>query len=168
MLTTDVTLDGFVGQGGADPHWADRYYDDELIRYHLRVLTKAGLHALEPDWEIDTLVELKTEGGREELAPIVAQGGPLFCQELTGRGLVDEYRITVHPVVFGEGDRLFAAAERLYLISTRFFRMGSLAHTYVPERAYRDHPPPLPWAQGPGEHHDDPQSEDPAQGPAPG
>jgi hypothetical protein len=167
-LTTDLSLDGFVGHDGADPHWADRYYDDELIRYQVRLLSKAGLHALEESRDVEGLAELKAEGGGEELAPIVAQGGAGFLQELTRRGLVDEYRITVHPVVFGEGYRLFAAPERLYLISTRFFAKGSLAHTYVPEHAYRDHPPPLPWAQGPGQHDDDAEPQDPAEGPAPG
>jgi RibD C-terminal domain len=172
VLTTDLTLDGFVGHEGADPHWADRYYDEELIKYQLRVLTKAGVHALEQDWEIDALADLRDAGGYEEQAPIVAQGGPVFCQELTRRGLVDEYRITVHPVVFGDGYRLFAAPDRLYLISTRYFRSGSLGHTYVPERAYRDHPPPYPWAlpgsERPDEHDHDPEPQDPAEGPAPG
>ena len=160
-LTTDLTVDGFVGHDGGDPGWADGYYDEELIRYQLRVLTKAGVHAREDSQDVEGFAALKAEGGEEELAPIVAQGGAGFLQELTGRGLVDEYRITVHPVVFGEGYRLFAAPERLYLISTRFFATGSVAHTYVPEHAYRDRPPPLPWAlprsERPGEHDHDPQ-----------
>ena len=173
VLTTDLTLDGFVGRDGGDPQWADGYDDDELIRYQLRVLQKAGVHALEADWTFAALARLKADGGEyDELAPIVAEGGPEFCQELTRRALVDEYRVNVHPVVFGDGHRLFAAPDRLYVISTRHFRTGSVGHTWVPERAYRDHPPPYPWAlaraQGPDEDHDDPQPEDPAEGPAPG
>jgi hypothetical protein len=157
VLTADLSVDGYVGRDGLDPGWAREYDDDELIRYRQRVVLKAGVHALEETWSVDALAELKTDGGTEELAPIVAEGGPGFCQDLTRAGLVDEYRITVHPVVFGKGHRLFAATDRLYLISTRFFGTGSLAHTYVPQHAYRDRPPPLPWAQGPGEHDHDPQ-----------
>jgi riboflavin biosynthesis pyrimidine reductase len=172
LLTTDLTLDGFVGHDGGDPHWADGYYDEELIKYQLRVLQKAGVHALESDWTVEALEQLKTDGGDvDELAPILAQGGPEFCQELTRRALVDEYRVTVHPVVFGDGHRLFAAPDRLYLIGSRHFSKGSVAHTYVPERAYRDHPPPYPWSlsgsERPGQDEHDADPEDPAEGPAP-
>lgn len=173
VLTADLSLDGFVGRDGLDPDWAREYDDnEELVRYRRRVVQKAGVHALEEAWSVDALAELKAEGGADELAPIVAEGGPAFCQELTRRALVDEYRITVHPVVFGDGYRLFAAFERLLNISTRHFASHSVAFTLVPERAYRDHPPPYPWAlpraQGAREDHDDPQPEDPAEGPAPG
>ena len=78
----------------------------------------------------------------------------------------------MHPVVFGDGYRLFAAAERLYNDQHPSLRHGQPRPTYVPERAYRDRPPPYPWAlprtQGANEDHDDPQPEDPAEGPAPG
>ena len=103
------------------------------------------------------IAELKAQGGYEELAPVLAHGGASFVQQLTRLRLVDEYRICVHPVVFGQGYRLFTAPERLYLISTRFFAKGSLAHTYVPEHAYQLRPPPLPWAQGADEHDQDRQ-----------
>ena len=168
MLAADLSLDGYVGRDDLGADWAQEYVDDELARYQRRVVFKAGLHALERDWAVDDLAAAKSEGGREELAPIVAQGGAGYCQELTRRRLVDEYRVTVHPIVFGEGHRLFAVRERLYLIGTRFFSGGSLGHTYVPEHAYRDLPPPLPWAQGPGEHDHHPEPQDPAEGPAPG
>jgi hypothetical protein len=168
VLTADLSVDGFVGRDGLDPGWAREYDDDQLVRYRQRVVLKAGVHALEQTWSVDALAELKADGGPQELAPIVAEGGPEFCQELTRRALVDEYRITVHPVVLGEGYRLFAAPERLYNISTRHFAKGSLAFAYVPEGAYRDRPPPLPWAQGPAEHDDDAEPEDPPESPAPG
>ena len=111
---------------------------------------------------------LKAQGGDDELAPVVAVGEPAYLQELTRLGLVDEYRITVHPVVLGDGERLFVARERMHVITSRYFADGSVAHAYVPERAYRDRPPPLPWAEGPGEHDDDAEAEEAAQRPPPG
>jgi RibD C-terminal domain len=171
VLTGDLSLDGFVGRDGLDPGWARDYDDDELVRYRRRVVHKAGVHALEEAWTVDALAELKDEGGEHELAPIVAEGGAGFCQELTRRRLVDEYRITVHPVVFGEGHRLFSVSDRFHNIGARFFVNGSVAYTYVPVGAYRDHPPPLPWAlpgtQGTGEHDHDPQADKAAERPAP-
>lgn len=132
VLLTDLSLDGYVGYDGADPRWPDQYYDDELTRYQRRVLGKAGVHALEETRDVDGLAEVKAEGGWADPAPIVAQGGARYLRELVTRGLVDEYRLAVHPVVFGEGDRLFAVPIRLRLISTRVFASGSLALTYVP------------------------------------
>src|SRR5688572_20642705 len=121
VLKADLSVDGFLGQGG-DDGWAQVHYDEELERYQRRVIQKAGVHALEEEWTVDALEELKRDGGAvDELAPIVAEGGPAFCQELTRRRLVDEYRIVVHPVVFGEGHPLFAAEDRFHLIGTNFF-----------------------------------------------
>ena len=111
---------------------------------------------------------LKAQGGDHELAPVVAVGEPAYLQELTRLGLVDEYRITVHPVVLGDGERLFVTRERMHVITSRYFADGSVAHAYVPERAYRDRPPPLPWAEGPDEHDDDAEAEEPTQPPPPG
>ena len=125
VLAADLSLDGFVGCEGLGTDWPREYDDHELVRYRRRVVLKAGVHALEETWSVDALAELKADGGADELAPIVAEGGPGFCQELTRRGLVDEYRITVHPVVFGDGYRLFAARDRLYLISTHLFVNGT-------------------------------------------
>ena len=151
VLTTDLTLDGFVGRDGGDPQWADGYYDDELIRYQLRVLQKAGVHALEADWTFAALARLKADGGEyDELAPILAQGGPEFCQELTRRALVDEYRVNVHPVVFGDGHRLFAAPDRLYVISTRHFRTGSVAPHLGPGAGLSGPPTAVPLGASAG------------------
>jgi riboflavin biosynthesis pyrimidine reductase len=171
VLKADLSVDGYLGRDGADADWAREHYDEELTRYQARVVQKAGVHALEAEWSVDALAELKQEGGHVELAPIVAEGGSRFCLELSRRRLVDEYRVVVHPVVFGEGDPLFAVADRFYLIGTNFFGTGSLAHTYIPVDAYRDRPPPYPWStgtQGPSEDDDDPEPDDTAESPAPG
>jgi dihydrofolate reductase len=53
-------------------------------------------------------------------------------------GLVDEYRLVVHPVALGSGVPLFADLPQsldLELISTTEFSSGTVAHIYRPATA---------------------------------
>lgn len=74
------------------------------------------------------MAELKAQEG----APILTYGGATFAQELTRLGLVDEYRINVHPIAFGNGYRLFGGPVELALQNVRRFGVGSVAYTYAP------------------------------------
>src|SRR5947207_1756833 len=46
---------------------------------------------------------------REPGGPILAHGGATFVHALTREGLIDEYRLVIHPVVIGHGTALFSA-----------------------------------------------------------
>jgi dihydrofolate reductase len=64
---------------------------------------------------------------------IVAFGGARFAQSLTRERLVDEYRLTVHPIVLGAGLPVFAGTERpieLELIETKTLAGGAVTHRY--------------------------------------
>ncbi len=74
------------------------------------------------------IAELKAQDG----APIITYGGATFAQELTRLGLVDEYRINVHPIAFGSGFRLFGGQVSLQLKDVRRFATGSVGYTYLP------------------------------------
>ena len=74
------------------------------------------------------MAELKAQDG----APVITYGGATFAQEVTRLGLVDEYRINVHPVAFGRGYRLFGRPVDLELQDLRRFSTGSVAYTYTP------------------------------------
>jgi dihydrofolate reductase len=66
---------------------------------------------------------------------ILAHGGARFARALTESGLVDEYRLLVHPVVLGRGLPLFAGIARqvdLRLISSTIFPSGAVAQIYRP------------------------------------
>jgi dihydrofolate reductase len=66
---------------------------------------------------------------------ILAHGGASFAQSLVERGLVDEYRLVIHPVVLGRGLPLFSkltAPHDLRLIETKSFSTGTVAHVYRP------------------------------------
>jgi dihydrofolate reductase len=73
------------------------------------------------------IAELKARPG----GPIIAHGGSRFAQTLTRLNLVDEYRVNVHPVTFGDGHRLFGGPSELTFQSTRTFPSGTIALTYA-------------------------------------
>jgi dihydrofolate reductase len=65
--------------------------------------------------------------------PIVAIGGARFVQSLVATGLVDEYRLPVHPVALGSGVAIFGALPKpldLKLIDVKIFKGGVAGHVY--------------------------------------
>ena len=60
-------------------------------------------------------------------------GGPTLAGSLIAAGLVDEYRLYVHPVVLGAGTRFFPALDErveLELLETRTFDSGVVRLSY--------------------------------------
>jgi dihydrofolate reductase len=77
----------------------------------------------------EEVARLKEEPGRD----IVAHGGASFAQSLVRLGLVDEYRLLVHPVALGRGLPLFSglgAPVDLALVEVEPFRGGHVALVY--------------------------------------
>jgi dihydrofolate reductase len=62
---------------------------------------------------------------------LLAQGGVRFARSLVETGLIDEYRLIVHPVVLGAGERLFLAPLTIEPISTTAFSRGAVAHVFT-------------------------------------
>jgi len=66
---------------------------------------------------------------------ILAQGGARFAQSLVASGLIDEYRMVIHPVALGQGQPLFSELRSpvdLRLISATSFSSGVVAAVYRP------------------------------------
>lgn len=64
---------------------------------------------------------------RQEFQGDLGVGGPTLAAEFIRRGLVDEYRLVVHPVVLGAGTPHFPPLDSpnpVRLIETRTFRSG--------------------------------------------
>lgn len=64
---------------------------------------------------------------------MIAWGGGTFAQALARDGLIDEYRLIVHPVALGGGLPLFkdlAAPLHLDLVETMRFPTGRVVHVY--------------------------------------
>lgn len=77
----------------------------------------------------EAVARLKREHGDGYL---LAQGGVRFARSLVATGLIDEYRLVVHPVVLGTGERLFTAPLDLEARETIAFSRGAVAHVLRP------------------------------------
>lgn len=72
---------------------------------------------------------------RRELDGDLDVGGPNLAGQFVRRGLVDEYRLVVHPVVLGAGIPFWPELDaplRLRLVDARTFASGAELRSYVP------------------------------------
>lgn len=76
--------------------------------------------------EAVTQLKLEQTGGY-----LLAQGGVRFARSLVQSGLIDEYRLVIHPVVLGAGERLFTTPLTIEPISTTAFSGGAVAHVFT-------------------------------------
>jgi dihydrofolate reductase len=84
--------------------------------------------------QVDSGSRLVRSDAAEEVARLKAQpgfdmdvGGPTLASTLMRAGLIDEYRLFVHPMILGAGTPFFAALEArvpLRLLETRTFGSG--------------------------------------------
>jgi dihydrofolate reductase len=65
---------------------------------------------------------------------LLAHGGVRFARSLVETGLIDEYRLVVHPVVLGAGERLFGGPVSIEPTSTVAFAGGAVAHVFGAHR----------------------------------
>jgi dihydrofolate reductase len=71
---------------------------------------------------------------REEFAGDLVIAGPTLAAQFVQRGLVDEYRLVVHPAIVGGGLPFFPGLERpagLRLLQTRTFESGAIYLGYA-------------------------------------
>jgi dihydrofolate reductase len=79
----------------------------------------------------EVLKELRTEFDGD-----LDVGGPTLAGQFIERGLVDEYRLVIHPVILGGGLPFWpvlAEPIRLRLVETHRFGNGAELRTYVPD-----------------------------------
>jgi dihydrofolate reductase len=72
------------------------------------------------------IARLKQQPGKN----IGVAGGARFAQSLAKEGLIDEYRLTIHPVALGSGMPLFVAPQQLKLVSSRPLASGVVVALY--------------------------------------
>ncbi|MGD0932712.1 MAG: dihydrofolate reductase family protein [Candidatus Korobacteraceae bacterium] len=79
----------------------------------------------------DEILKLKREPGKDILV-----GGVDIPSQLTGLGLIDEYRFVVMPIIAGEGRRLMEGVSlqeklQLKLVESKVFKSGCVALRYL-------------------------------------
>jgi dihydrofolate reductase len=94
-----------------------------------RTLTSVGPNATLADGDLEAFVRrLKADVSGE-----IDAGGTVLAQSLAELGLIDEYRLYLHPVVLGGGKPFFAGARpRLRLVAHDRVGEAVIRLTYVP------------------------------------
>jgi dihydrofolate reductase len=78
-------------------------------------------------------IEAELRGLKARLPGVIEIAGPNLVASLTASGLVDEYRIYLHPVVLGRGQPFFAGPRPpLRLVGSELIVEDIIKLTYVP------------------------------------
>jgi dihydrofolate reductase len=124
-----------------------RYWDEDLPDWDAEERDYAAAWRSQPKWVVSrslksvgpnaTLVEDDIEAVitrlKAELAGEIEVAGPDLARSLTEAGLIDEYRIYLHPVVLGRGKPFFAGPRpRLRLVASDLIAEDVIRLTYVP------------------------------------
>jgi dihydrofolate reductase len=124
-----------------------RYWDEDRSEWTPERREFATAWRRQPKWVVSKALELVgpnatlVEGDLETairglkalLAGEIAVSGPDLAQSLTDLGLIDEYRLYLHPVVLGRGKPFFAGPRPpLRLVASDLIGEHVIRLTYVP------------------------------------
>jgi dihydrofolate reductase len=124
-----------------------RYWDEDLPDWGAQERDYAAVWRSQPKWVVSR--SLKSVGPNATLvaddpAPVISRlkaelpgeidvAGPDLARSLTEAGLIDEYRLYLHPVVIGGGKPFFAAPPPpLRLVASDLITEDVIRLTYVP------------------------------------
>src|SRR6202158_4029148 len=125
-----------------------RYWDEDRPEWSAEEHEFAAAWRRQPKWVVSralrsvgpnaTLVEDDIEavirGLKAQLVGEIEVAGPDLAGSLTDLGLIDEYRLYLHPVVLGRGQPFFAGGPRppLRLVTSDLVGEDVIRLTYVP------------------------------------
>lgn len=124
-----------------------RYWDEDHSEWNDEERAYAAAWRSQPKWVVSrslnsvgpnaTLVADDLEGTvsglKAQLDGEIEVAGPELAQSLTALGLVDEYRLYLHPVVLGRGKPFFAGPRPpLHLVASERIGGDVIRLTYVP------------------------------------
>lgn len=124
-----------------------RYWDDYLPDWDAEEREYAAVWRSQPKWVVSrssksvgpnaTLVENDIEavirGLKAQLIGEIEVAGPNLAGSLTDLGLIDEYRLYLHPIVLGGGKPFFAGPRPpLRLVASDLVDEDVIRLTYVP------------------------------------
>jgi dihydrofolate reductase len=143
MAETDTQLFGRKTYQKMAEHWPNQP-DDDPFAQHLNNVEKYVVSTTlkNADWESTTIIdrdvpdqiaELKEKPGKN----IGVLGSGELVQTLIENDLVDEFALTVYPIVLGSGKKLFRDAEqarKMELIDSKPTTTGGLLLFYKPKK----------------------------------
>ncbi|HMK22276.1 MAG TPA: dihydrofolate reductase family protein [Terriglobales bacterium] len=124
-----------------------RYWDEDLTEWDAEERDFAAAWRRQPKWVVSrslksvgpnaTLLgddfEAAIRGLKAQLAGEIEVAGPDLARSLTDLGLIDEYRLYVHPVVLGRGKPFFAGPRPpLRIVASDRIGEDVIRLTYVP------------------------------------
>jgi len=124
-----------------------RYWDEDAADWGADEREYAAVWRRRPKWVVSrtlesvgpnaTLVADDVEAVmrrlKAELAGEIEVAGPELARSLGDLGLIDEYRLYVHPVVLGHGKPFFAGPRpRLHLVASELIVDDVIRLTYIP------------------------------------
>jgi dihydrofolate reductase len=124
-----------------------RYWDEDRPEWDPEEREFAAAWRSQPKWVVSrslksvgpnaTLVahdvEAVIRGLKAQLVGEIEVGGPDLARSLTDLGLIDEYRLYLHPVVLGRGKPFFAGPRPpLRLVASELIGEDVIRLTYVP------------------------------------
>jgi len=124
-----------------------RYWDEDDREWSAELQEFAAAWRHQPKWVVSrslksvgpnaTLVgdniEAVIHGLKAQLAGEIEVAGPELARSLTDLGLIDEYRLYLHPVVLGRGKPFFAGPRPpLRLVASALIGEDVIRLTYVP------------------------------------
>jgi dihydrofolate reductase len=125
-----------------------RYWDEDLADWNAAEREFAAAWRNQPKWVVSrslksvgpnaTLVgddiEAVIRGLKARLVGEIGVGGPDLAGSLTSLGLIDEYRLYLHPVVLGRGQPFFTGPQPpLRLVASDRIDEDVIGLTYVPD-----------------------------------
>jgi dihydrofolate reductase len=124
-----------------------RYWDEDHPEWNAAERDFAAAWRSQPKWVVSRSlrsvgpnarlingeVEAVVRGLKAEFAGEIDVGGPDLARSLTALGLIDEYRLYLHPVVLGRGKPFFASPRPpLRFVASQLIGQDVIRLTYVP------------------------------------
>ena len=124
-----------------------RYWDEDRPEWDAQERDFAAAWRSQPKWVVSRSlkslgpnaslvqddIEAVVRGLKARLVGEIEVAGPDLARMLTDLGLIDEYRIYLHPVVLGSGKPFFAGPRpRLHLVASDLMGEDVIKLTYVP------------------------------------
>jgi dihydrofolate reductase len=144
VLAADALLLGRTTYDIQAWYWPNQKGDKYGIANHKNSMPKYVVTSkpLQAQWNNTTVIQndiveeisrLKQQPGKD----ILIEGSATLIQALAQAGLIDEYKLLVHPSVMGSGKRFFregTGLTKLKLVESKLLSLGVVALSYGPAK----------------------------------